>query len=128
MPGRGSAYAVAKSNKASRSGSATASSAVQAPEASASAGASRPVKSRCRPPSRSSTSRTTTGRRIRWQRYRRSPNSSERTYTLTPDGDGTRFVMREEYTGPLAGMIFKSVPDLGPSFQKFADGLKQRAE
>jgi hypothetical protein len=36
--------------------------------------------------------------------------------------------MRKEYTGPLAGMIFKSVPDLGPSFQKFADGLKQRAE
>jgi hypothetical protein len=36
--------------------------------------------------------------------------------------------MREEYTGPLAGMIFKSIPDLGPSFRQFAEGLKQTAE
>jgi uncharacterized protein YndB with AHSA1/START domain len=51
-----------------------------------------------------------------------------RTYTLTPEGAATRFLMREEYTGPLAGMIFKSIPDLGPSFQQFADGLKRRVE
>ncbi len=52
-----------------------------------------------------------------------------RTYRLTPDADGTvHFDMREEYTGPLAGPIFKSIPDLGPSFQKFADGLKARVE
>ena len=52
-----------------------------------------------------------------------------RTYTLEPDGaGGTRFRMREEYTGPLLGMIWKSIPDLGPSFQQFADGLKARAE
>jgi uncharacterized protein YndB with AHSA1/START domain len=51
-----------------------------------------------------------------------------RTYTLAAEGTGTRFTMREEYTGPLAGMIFKSIPDLGPSFRQFADGLKQRAE
>lgn len=49
-----------------------------------------------------------------------------RTYTLTPEGADTRFLMREEYTGPLAAMIFTSIPDLGPSFQRFADGLKQR--
>jgi uncharacterized protein YndB with AHSA1/START domain len=54
--------------------------------------------------------------------------TGERTYTLEPDGDGTRFTMREEYRGPLAGMIFKSIPDLGPSFRRFADGLKQRVE
>lgn len=48
-----------------------------------------------------------------------------RTYTLESEGTGTRFAMREEYTGPLAGMIFKSIPDLGPSFQQFADGLKR---
>lgn len=36
--------------------------------------------------------------------------------------------MREEYTGPLAPMIFRSIPDLNPSFQQFAAGLKQKAE
>ena len=52
-----------------------------------------------------------------------------RTYTLTPQSDGTvRFHMREEYTGPLAGMIFKSIPDLAPSFERFARGLKHRVE
>jgi hypothetical protein len=52
----------------------------------------------------------------------------ERSYTLTPEGSATRFRMREEYTGPLLGMIWKSMPDLGPSFEQFAAGLKQRAE
>jgi hypothetical protein len=52
-----------------------------------------------------------------------------RTYTLTPEGPGgTRFSMREEYTGPLLPMIWRSIPDLGPSFEQFATGLKQRAE
>jgi hypothetical protein len=52
-----------------------------------------------------------------------------RTYTLTPEGPGaTRFNMREEYTGPLLPMIWRSIPDLGPSFEQFATGLKQRAE
>ncbi len=54
--------------------------------------------------------------------------TGERTYTLQNEGNGTRFTMREQYTGPLAGMIFKSIPDLGPSFQQFADGLKHAAE
>lgn len=52
----------------------------------------------------------------------------ERTYTLTPSGTGTRFRMREEYTGPLLGVIGRSIPDLGPSFQQFADGLKRKVE
>jgi len=52
-----------------------------------------------------------------------------RTYTLTPQPDGTvRFDLVEEYTGPLAGMIAKSIPDLAPSFTRFANGLKQRVE
>ncbi|GAA0984307.1 hypothetical protein GCM10009555_057800 [Acrocarpospora macrocephala] len=54
--------------------------------------------------------------------------TGQRTYTLVPEGTGTRFTMREEYTGPLAGMIFKSIPDLGPSFRQFAEGLKRQAE
>jgi hypothetical protein len=53
----------------------------------------------------------------------------ERTFTLVSDGDGaTRFTVREEYTGPLLPLIWRSIPDLGPSFTQFANGLKQRAE
>ncbi len=51
-----------------------------------------------------------------------------RTYTLDPNEGGTDFHMREEYTGPLLGMIWSSIPDLGPSFQQFANGLKARVE
>jgi hypothetical protein len=52
-----------------------------------------------------------------------------RTFELTPRPDGTvRFAMREEYTGPLAVLIGRSIPDLGPSFTQFANGLKQQVE
>jgi hypothetical protein len=52
-----------------------------------------------------------------------------RTYRLAAQPDGTtRFTMREEYSGPLTGMIWKSMPDLQPSFDQFANGLKARAE
>jgi len=52
-----------------------------------------------------------------------------RTFTLSPRGEGvTEFTMREEYTGPLLPLIWRSMPDLGPSFAQFAAGLKRRAE
>src|SRR3982074_1321025 len=52
-----------------------------------------------------------------------------RTFSLTPDGNGgTRVHFREEYTGPLLPMIWRSIPDLAPSFNQFASGLKSRAE
>lgn len=52
-----------------------------------------------------------------------------RTFTLTPTEDGaTRFEMVEVYSGPLLSMMWKSMPDLGPSFDRFASGLKKRAE
>jgi hypothetical protein len=51
-----------------------------------------------------------------------------RTFRLSPDGGSTRFSMREEYTGPLLPLIWKSMPDLGPSFEQFARGLKAKAE
>ena len=51
-----------------------------------------------------------------------------RTYNLTPQNSGTRFHMREEYTGPLLPLMWRSIPDLQPSFDKFAAGLKQQAE
>jgi hypothetical protein len=52
----------------------------------------------------------------------------ERTYTLTPDGEDTLFRMHEEYTGPMLGLIWRSMPDLQPSFDQFASGLKKRVE
>jgi hypothetical protein len=36
--------------------------------------------------------------------------------------------MREEYTGPLAGLIGKFIPDLQPAFDEFAQCLKREAE
>jgi hypothetical protein len=52
-----------------------------------------------------------------------------RRYSLTAQpGGGTLFSMREEYTGPLAASIGKSIPDLNPSFTQFATGLKARVE
>jgi hypothetical protein len=51
-----------------------------------------------------------------------------RTFTLTPRGEGTEFTVREEYTGPLLPLIWRSMPDLGPSFDQFATGLKHRVE
>ena len=51
-----------------------------------------------------------------------------RTYRLNPGGQGTRFDMREEYSGPLLALMWRSMPDLGPSFDQFATGLKARLE
>lgn len=52
-----------------------------------------------------------------------------RTYTLTPvDGDRTEFTMEEVYTGLLAPLITKSIPDMTDSFEEFATGLKTAAE
>ena len=51
-----------------------------------------------------------------------------RTYQLHPVGAGTTFSMTEEFTGPLSGLIARSIPDLTESFNQFADGLKAAAE
>lgn len=36
--------------------------------------------------------------------------------------------MREEYSGPLLALIWRSMPDLQPSFDAFAAGLKRHVE
>ncbi len=55
--------------------------------------------------------------------------SGRRTFTLEPQEQGhVRFDMREEFTGLLAPLISRSIPDLRPSFDRFAADLKQRAE
>ena len=46
-----------------------------------------------------------------------------RTFTLTPREGGVEFEMTETFSGPLSGLIGKSIPDLTPSFEKFATGL-----
>jgi hypothetical protein len=51
-----------------------------------------------------------------------------RTFTLTPSAEGTAFTMREAYGGLLRPLIARSMPDLSPSFEQFARGLKQRSE
>lgn len=51
-----------------------------------------------------------------------------RTFTLSAQGGRTSFHMQEVFTGLLSGMITKSIPDLTPSFIKFAETLKSKAE
>jgi hypothetical protein len=55
--------------------------------------------------------------------------TGRRTYTLTPAKDGTvEFAMREEFSGLLAPLITRSIPDLQPAFAAFAADLKRQAE
>ena len=52
-----------------------------------------------------------------------------RVYELSsPSAAETVFSMREDYTGPLAGLIGKSIPDLQPAFDEFAQCLKRESE
>jgi hypothetical protein len=52
-----------------------------------------------------------------------------RTFELSPEANGTtRFAMEERFSGPLVPLIGRTLPDFGPSFEKFAAGLKRRAE
>jgi hypothetical protein len=53
----------------------------------------------------------------------------ERMYRLTRmRDDGVEFTMREEFSGLLAPLITKSIPDLQPYLDEFAPGLEARAE
>ena len=51
-----------------------------------------------------------------------------RSYVLSQVPGGCDFHMREEYTGLLAPMMFRVLPDLTQSFRKFAAALKKDAE
>jgi hypothetical protein len=53
----------------------------------------------------------------------------ERTFTLTPGADGSvEFAMREVFSGLMSPLIERSIPDLQPEFDRFADALKRKAE
>lgn len=57
------------------------------------------------------------------------PFKGERIFELQPlDSGGVEFAMREDYSGLLAPLISKSIPDLQPAFDEFAACLKARAE
>ncbi len=52
-----------------------------------------------------------------------------RTYTLTPNADGsTEFRMVEVFSGLMLPLIGGSLPDFRPSFEQFAADLKKAAE
>ncbi len=53
----------------------------------------------------------------------------ERIFTLTPKADGlVDFSMRETFTGLLAPLIGRTLPDMKPAFDEFAASLKREAE
>ena len=53
----------------------------------------------------------------------------ERTFELTPDGQGrTKFRLHEVFSGPMLALIGPSLPDMSEAFQKFVAGLKARVE
>ena len=55
--------------------------------------------------------------------------TGRRTFTLTPRADGgTDFAMEEVFSGPMAPMITKAIPDMTESFAQFAASLKAAAE
>lgn len=51
-----------------------------------------------------------------------------RTFTLAPAAGGTDFAMREEFSGLLLPLIWRTMPDLQGSFDAFADGLARTTE
>ncbi len=50
-----------------------------------------------------------------------------RTYRLEPQERDTCLTVDERYTGPLAGVIGRSIPDLQPSFDAFVAGVRDAA-
>ena len=53
----------------------------------------------------------------------------ERVFELRPKAEGgVEFSMREDYSGLLASLITKSIPDLQPAFDEFAACLKARVQ
>jgi hypothetical protein len=53
----------------------------------------------------------------------------ERSYNLNTLPDGSvDFQMREAFSGLMAPLITRTIPDLQPSFNEFAAALKKRAE
>lgn len=55
--------------------------------------------------------------------------TGRRTYRATATVDGTTaVVVREEFSGPLLPLIWRSMPDLQPSFETYVSGLGAEVE
>ena len=55
--------------------------------------------------------------------------TGQRTFSLSGTADGrTQFEMKEQFSGLLAPLIGRAIPDLQPAFDKFAADLKAAAE
>lgn len=54
--------------------------------------------------------------------------TGQRTYRLDATPTGTRFSMSETFSGLMAPLITKSIPDLQPAFNEMAQCLKSKAE
>lgn len=51
-----------------------------------------------------------------------------REFRLAPTASGATFIMEETFSGVLSALVTRLMPDLQPSFEKFATALKQGAE
>jgi hypothetical protein len=51
-----------------------------------------------------------------------------RTHTISAQGAGSRLEVEEVISGPMAGAVASSLPDLNAVFADFCQGLKARAE
>ena len=70
------------------------------------------------------------GKRMTWTGGMPIPGlfKGVRTFTLSESSGVTQFKVREEYSGLMLPLIWRSMPDLQPTFDQFADGLKAQAE
>ena len=69
------------------------------------------------------------GSRMVWSDGMAPMFKGERTFTLTPQKDGTTdFEMVETFTGLMLPMIKGSLPDFAPVFDRYARDLKKEAE
>lgn len=50
------------------------------------------------------------------------------SHEIAPYEGGSRFTIKEQFTGLLAPLISRAMPDLQPGFQAYARGLKQATE
>ena len=74
-------------------------------------------------------SRVEPGRSMIWSDGMAPMFKGVRTFTLTPNADGsTVFSMKEAFSGLMLPMIKGSLPDFAPVFEAYAEDLRRAAE
>jgi hypothetical protein len=51
-----------------------------------------------------------------------------RTFTLSPQGGKTHLRVREDFSGPLLGLVGRTMPDMGQDCTGCVNAVKERAE